>query len=424
MIDVKSGADDRVAPQPAIVISAGTKNFHLLMTGEEVHARGCLNKLVCGPYPTRLVKGLRAPLSHFRRMFNREVNVPTEKVAPIWASEVIQEFAFWLRRLRRNPTRSTAADRLTLRYYQTVAARVLRRSKIEKGVYHYRAGFGGASVGVAKRMGLVTLCDHSLADPRLLPSLVRGDEQVICAEFSELDTVSQEICADIEAADAILVNSDFVKETLITCGCNPEKVHVNYLGVDDAFVSLIPEARQSFSARGPLTILFAGFFSYRKGADVLARALQRMKTDSWTLLIAGAVDPRLGVELGEFMNSDNVRVLGMVSRQRLAELMVDSDVFVLPSRAEGSARVIFEAMACGCPVITTRESGSIVVDGVHGRLVARDSSDELGCALEEVINDPSRFQAIGLANRRLVLSNYHQKAYGDRLIELYEVLLK
>ena len=49
----------------------------------------------------------------------------------------------------------------------------------------------------------------------------------------------------------------------------------------------------------------------------------------------------------------------------------------LPASVEGSARVVFEALAAGCYVITTPNAGSIVKDEVHGALVEPGSADGL-----------------------------------------------
>src|SRR3989441_8298497 len=46
-----------------------------------------------------------------------------------------------------------------------------------------------------------------------------------------------------------------------------------------------------------------------------------------------------------------------------------ADVFVYPSLHEGSALAIYEALACGLPIITTPNSGSMVQDGIQGYVV-------------------------------------------------------
>ena len=51
-------------------------------------------------------------------------------------------------------------------------------------------------------------------------------------------------------------------------------------------------------------------------------------------------------------------------------------MFVLPSLAEGSAEVTYEAIAAGVPVVTTRAAGSVVRDGIEGRIVPERDPDD------------------------------------------------
>jgi glycosyltransferase involved in cell wall biosynthesis len=254
-----------------------------------------------------------------------------------------------------------------------------------------------------------------------LPSYLKGDEHVEAVNIHELDTVSQAIVFDIEQADLVLVNSDFVKETLTFCGVPADRIIVNYLGVDEAFVKLIPQHEDPIRQEPPshLKLLFAGFFGRRKGADVLLDALASASNVDWTLTIAGGIDPRVAQQYSEIMSSERVRVLGAVSRSRLAELMVEADLFVLPSRAEGSARVIFEALACACPVLTTPESGSIVKHHKHGFLVRRNSVSDIVEALQQADRDRGELMLMGEAAQSEVLSTFRQSHYGERLIAAY-----
>lgn len=406
-----------------VVVSAGTKNFHMLMSAEEVSNRHRLAVVMCGAYPIRLLsRALRfAGGAKFRRFLARRVNVPNELVRPLWIAEVLQAVAFVVRRLRRQPTRSSSFDSLTLKVYHKLASRVLKKFGQARGIYHFRAAFGGESVKTAKELGMVTICDHSLADPRLLPALVQGHSNPRPTALGALDTVSQAMCGDILAADWILVNSEFVKETLVACGVETDRIRVNYLGVDEAFVRLIPEDSEDCeSESGPIHLLFAGFFGLRKGADVLLEALRHLQHVDWRLTIAGGVDPCIDEAYRELLVDPRIHCAGPVSRPRLAELMSCSDLFVLPSRAEGSARVLFEAMACGCPVLTTREAGSIVVDGRHGYIVERDNVDAVSNALTKAFHNRAGLEAMGLESRREVMKNYRQYQYGERLMAFYE----
>jgi glycosyltransferase involved in cell wall biosynthesis len=119
---------------------------------------------------------------------------------------------------------------------------------------------------------------------------------------------------------------------------------------------------------------------------------------------------------------DRIRQLGTVLRPRLRELMLSLPVFVFPSFAEGSARVIFEALACGGYIITTPNSGSIVEDGVHGALVPPGDAVQLRAAIVQAGADRERVAVIGNRNAEIVAKSYRQVHYGDALARIYSEL--
>ena len=94
--------------------------------------------------------------------------------------------------------------------------------------------------------------------------------------------------------------------------------------------------------------------------------------------------------LEQLVEADNLDVtfLGTVPNEELPLLLNRSQVFVLASHYEGNPKVLFEAMACGVPVIATQVPG---VDGVlvHGEtaFLCGTSATELHNALEEVLSN-------------------------------------
>jgi glycosyltransferase involved in cell wall biosynthesis len=103
--------------------------------------------------------------------------------------------------------------------------------------------------------------------------------------------------------------------------------------------------------------------------------------------------------------------------------MSRADVFIFPSLAEGSARVIFEALACGCFVITTPNSGSIVEEGVHGSVVSAGDSSSLARAVENAFRSRDAISVIGRNNAQLVREKFTQRDYGNQLANLYRSVL-
>jgi Glycosyltransferase len=288
-------------------------------------------------------------------------------------------------------------------------------------IYHYRAGFGGKSVDAAKRLGVITLCDHSIAHPVVLESLVQNaGKHIASSEGMKITRFNEYILQDIERADAILVNSDFVKDTFIEIGSTRIPVHVIYWGVDDAFLDGVPDRTNQ---QGQSRILFAGFFQRRKGADTLVNALACLGNKPWQLEIAGSIEDGFRDIYPAFFADARVKFLGLLSRHELAKTMSQNEIFVFPSLAEGSARVVFEAMACGCYIITTPNSGSIVEDKVHGRLVPAGDHEALAVAIDEALSNPDRVADIGRRNAELIRENYRQSQYGGKLAALYSELL-
>ncbi len=164
-------------------------------------------------------------------------------------------------------------------------------------------------------------------------------------------------------ADAIVVGSEFVKGGLVELGVAAGKIHVIPYGVSE---SRFPGIDRSARVGGNLRCLFVGEIGYRKGASDLLKALSLVTSDKLELLMAGEVT----LSDRAILSSDSrVRVLGPIPRNRISELYQWADVLILPTYAEGSATVTYEALMSGIPVITTPNSGSLVEDGVDGFIV-------------------------------------------------------
>ncbi len=311
-----------------------------------------------------------------------------------------------------------------MRAYARRAAADVARLAPTCVVYHYRSGFGGPSVGVAKRRGLVALCDHSIAHPKLVDWLSRGGDENERPADGTISQFWRLVLDDIEVADHVLVNSDFVKRTFQLAGTDTSNVHVVYLGVDEEFArALTIENIAAVKANRPdaaPSIVFAGAFDRRKGAFETIEALRRIWDLNWRFSIAGTVEPQIASAHPDFFASSRVRRLGWISRRELARVMAEADLFLFPTRVEGSARVVFEALASGRFVVTTANSGSIVMDGIHGSIVPPGDGAAIARALADALADIGGARRIGMRNAALVRSQFTQSHYGRSLEKLYD----
>ena len=138
------------------------------------------------------------------------------------------------------------------------------------------------------------------------------------------------------------------------------------------------------------------------------------------LWLVGSVHDEAKPHLKKFWR-DNIRVLGFA--QNPEQYLSQSTVHVFPSQCEGSAKVTYEAAACGLPQITTRESGDVVVDGVEGMIIPPANVDALADAIRHLYDHPEIVERMGIAARRRVVENFTWDHFRERLLGAYELAM-
>ena len=414
-----------------VIISNGFNKFPLAVAAEEAERRDDLSLLITGAYPTPGVRRLLglpglSGNSKLTRLANRKAAVPDSKVKALWLPEAVQLIGARLSRLSSTRHVGARLDAAALRLYGSLCTKLLQRHR-RAAIYHYRSGFGQESVRAAKELGMITLCDHSIAHPGVLAHLIENHGRLPSAGAPRrMSRLESDVLKDVDEADYVLVNSEFVKTTFLNEGCADERIRVIYQGVSDEFLGFIdssPGSRADNVSRAPeLRLLFVGSVDRRKGADVLLRALINIDDLPWRLTIVGPVEGDLNNRYRRLLRDPRVSLAGTVSLRDLARYYLSADVFVFPSRAEGSARVVFQALASGCYVITTPNAGSIVEDGVHGSLVPPGDYHALEAAIRQAVADRGSLAEIGNRNAAIIRSRYRQRDYGEALVQLYEAL--
>lgn len=119
---------------------------------------------------------------------------------------------------------------------------------------------------------------------------------------------------------------------------------------------------------------------------------------------------------------------GMRDRLAMAGYVADTpafyralDVFVLPSRSEGTSNTVLEAMAAGLPVVATDvgESGRLIAEGETGAVVPARDPAALADALTGYLDAPERARAHGAAGRARACAAFSQAAMLDAYAEVY-----
>ncbi len=219
-----------------------------------------------------------------------------------------------------------------------------------------------------------------------------------------------------EIADAITVPSSFAARSFVESGVSPSKVHVIPYGVRlEKFKSYTKAPADGFN------VLFAGSVTLRKGFPYLLDAFAQLRHSRKHLRVAGTVHPDMKKVLDR-LPQDGVEYLGSVSQERLAELMATSHVMVLPSIEEGLALVQGQALACGCPVICSTNTGGedLFDDKREGFIVPIRDAPALTARMQQLADDPLLQATMSEAARQRVTSLGGWNDYGDR----WETLLQ
>jgi len=232
-------------------------------------------------------------------------------------------------------------------------------------------------------------------------------------------TVIERELAEYELADAIAVPSQFAATTFINRGVPRTKLIVNNYGVDLARF----RAADSQTERTKPRILFVGQVGVRKGIPNLLKAFSTLNEKA-DLHLVGPIEQGFEDYLRD-SNTDGVSIKGPVAGNVLPAVYADADIFCLPSLEEGFPLVNLQALASGCPVITTEAAGAadIIQDGVNGLTVATNSVEELTEALKKMIDDAPLREQMSLAATTSVQNGFTWDQYVSRAMSSYEKLL-
>jgi glycosyltransferase involved in cell wall biosynthesis len=100
----------------------------------------------------------------------------------------------------------------------------------------------------------------------------------------------------------------------------------------------------------------------------------------------------------------------------MREEFLRADLFVLPTLAEGSATAHIEALACGIPVVTTPNCGTLIQDGAEGFLVPIRDASALADRIEAIVTNRKLRAQMGARARALALREHTWECYEDRLV--------
>lgn len=376
-----------------------------------LHARGLLERLytdICAAHGlARLLRELpaeRLPAA-LRRLAGRVPHgIDPERITCFEATGV---FGVLSRMRARTATEHTTAEmRSGSRFSRLVAARGFG----EATDYYGFSGESLEALEASRARGLRVTVEQIIAPRGILDRLMEVEEDrfgdwtkpepnTAAAAFAMREK------AEWAVSDRILCGSDFVRDGVIAEGGDPARCIVVPYGV--ATGGGRPRRRRG----GPLRVLTAGALGLRKGTPYVLAAAQALRGRAAFRMVGPA--PGLTPAAVERIRR-TVEWPGPVPRAEMTAEFEAADVFLLPSLCEGSATVIYEALAAGLPVICTPNAGSVVTHGEDGFIVPIRDAEAIATAVDRLATDPDLLAAMTEAALRKA-ARHDLAAYGRRL---------
>lgn len=217
-----------------------------------------------------------------------------------------------------------------------------------------------------------------------------------------------------QIADYISIPSSHVKDSFILNRIEGNKLLVNPYGVD-----LTMFHPTKLDENMVYDFIMVGNWSYTKGCDLL---IEFFKNHNYTLLHVGSVKDL------PFPNFKNMYHIDSVDQSELKKYYSKARVFVLPSRTEGLAMVQCQALACGLPIVCSKDTGGRdLKEFLQDKEWIIEMNDFSITALKESVE-----KALKLAETQTGERNYSKgivkkmtwEAYGDRYYENLNMISK
>lgn len=313
-------------------------------------------------------------------------------------------------------------------YYTPLKRRAIAHAaarEIATGRYDCFHGWSGESLGTlreAKKRGIPTLLDiptfHRDKGKRK-PRVTKKERDLRNAPIprrwlNHMLVMRSEVLDEYDLADLILVFSEAAKETFLNVGFDERRLFYVAQGVN-------LEEYPVGSPPDRFRMVFVGSLIKRKGVHHLLKVWKQLNLKDAELVIVGGLTAELEPYVKEF-NNPTVTFTGFVAN--VAAELGRSTAFVFPSESEGSAKVNYEAAACGLAQITTRESGDVVIDGFNGRIIPPNNPEALAEAILDFYNNPEQLKVMGENGRKRVAENFTWEHYRKRLAEAYRIVMR
>lgn len=305
------------------------------------------------------------------------------------------------------------------KYVDWITSRHLATGRYD--FFHTWSGDSLRSLRVAKERGIPSVLEiptwHRDGGNQRRPQVPRATGR---SWKDKLLVDREQIIAEYRLANLLLVFSRKAADSFRVQGFPDEKLFYLPNGVDTERFKpgSEPDGRKQPSV---FRAVFSGALIERKGIHVLLEAWHRLDLKNAELWLVGTVHDEAKPHLKRFWR-DNIRVLGF--QRDVENYLSQGTIYIFPSSLEGNAKTVNEAAACGLPIITTREAGDVVNDGVEGTIVPPGNVEAVMEATLDLYNHPEKVERMSVAARKRVVEHFTWEHCRQRLLRAYELVMR
>lgn len=173
-------------------------------------------------------------------------------------------------------------------------------------------------------------------------------------------------------------------------------------------------------------LLFVGYPFHIKGVDILVKAYEKIADqfpDFELRLIGHHLEDEAKKHLGVWC--DRIKFIKPMFYEQLKPYFLNCYGFVLPSRSEGVARVLIEAMACAKPLIGANVGGipSLIKEGENGFLCKTEDVDDLAQKIVILLKNPDRAREMGKKGLQYVEEKFSSKKYCEYFMNMIQEVM-
>jgi glycosyltransferase involved in cell wall biosynthesis len=217
-------------------------------------------------------------------------------------------------------------------------------------------------------------------------------------EANNLKFLNRRVPEAINKSDKIITISEFTKNDLIKkYSVDPSKIIVAHCAVNiENFkrTQLATSIKKKYNLPNDY-LLYLGTIEPRKNIANLLRAYSKLPKnikDQYPLVLAGGGgwnDDEIKSEIEKVKKDSQIIQTGYVDEKDIPALYSGAELFLYPSHFEGFGMQILEAMACGTPVLTAKNSSLTEVGGGAAYYVDDKSVESIKNGIEKLLNEPS-----------------------------------